>query len=78
MTSRLEEVERIIDEEYCTAEDIMEGCLLSTIGEGYEDYYGEDKEEQIEGMINNENVQKTGMNQMTIDAIKNMVKAKKK
>ena len=47
-------------------------------GEGYEDYYGEDKEEQIEGMINNENVQKTGMNQMTIDAIKNMVKAKKK
>ena len=24
MTSRLEEVERIIDEEYCTAEDIME------------------------------------------------------
>ena len=47
-------------------------------GEGYEDYYGEDKEEQIEGMINNENMQKTGMNQMTIDAIKNMVKAKKK
>ena len=47
-------------------------------GEGYEDYYGENKEEQIEGMINNENMQKTGMNQMTIDAIKNMVKTKKK
>ena len=47
-------------------------------GEGYEDYYGEDKEEQIEGMLNNENMQKTGMNQMTIDAIKNMVKIKKK
>ena len=47
-------------------------------GEGYEDYYGEDKEEQIEGMLNNENMQKTGMNQMTIDAIKNMVKNKKK
>ena len=46
-------------------------------GEGYEDYYGEDKEEQIEGMINNENVQKSGMNQMTLDAIKNMVKVKK-
>ena len=29
-------------------------------------------------MINNENMQKTGMNQMTIDAIKNMVKTKKK
>ena len=47
-------------------------------GEGYEDYYGENKEEQIEGMINNDNMQKTGMNQMTIDAIKNMVKTKKK
>ena len=47
-------------------------------GEGYEDYYGEDKEEQIEGMINNENVQKSGMNQMTLDAIKNMVKSKNK
>ena len=47
-------------------------------GEGYDDYYGEDKEEQIEGIINNENVQKTGMNQMTLEAIKNMVKAKKK
>ena len=47
-------------------------------GEGYEDYYGEDKEEQIEGMINNENAQKSGMNQMTIDAIKNMVKVKNK
>ena len=47
-------------------------------GEGYDDYYGEDKEEQIEGIINNENVQKTGMNQMTLAAIKNMVKAKKK
>ena len=46
-------------------------------GEGYEDYYGEDKEEQIEGMINNEKVQKSGMNQMTLDAIKNMVKVKK-
>ena len=46
-------------------------------GEGYEDYYEEDKEEQIEGMINNENVQKSGMNQMTLDAIKNMVKVKK-
>ena len=40
--------------------------------------YGEDKEEQIEGMINNENAQKSGMNQMTIDAIKNMVKVKNK
>ena len=47
-------------------------------GEGYEDYYGGNKEKQIEGIINNDNMQKTGMNQMTIDAIKNMVKTKKK
>ena len=47
-------------------------------GEGYESYYAEDKQEKIEGMFNSDNVQKTGMNQMTLDAIKNMVKNKKK
>ena len=47
-------------------------------GEGYDNYYAEEKQEQIEGMLNNDNVQPTGMNQMTLDAIKNMVNNNKK
>ena len=42
-------------------------------GEGYEKYYAQDKQNQIEGMINGENIPKIGMNQLTVDAIKNMV-----
>ena len=52
--------------------------LETFIENNLEHFLENDKEEQIEGIINNENVQKTGMNQMTLEAIKNMVKAKKK
>ena len=45
-------------------------------GEGYENYYAQDKQNQIEGMINGENIPKVGINQMTVDAIKNMVDTK--
>ena len=42
-------------------------------GEGYEKYYAQDKQNQIEGMISGENIPKVGMNQITVEAIKNMV-----
>ena len=45
-------------------------------GEGYEKYFAQDKQNQIEGMINGENIPKVGINQMTVDAIKNMVDKK--
>ena len=47
-------------------------------GEGYEKYYAQDKQNQIEGMINGENIPKVGINQLTVDAIKNMVDTKEK
>ena len=47
-------------------------------GEGYEKYYTQDKQNQIDGMINGENIPKIGINQLTIDAIKNMVETKEK
>ena len=42
-------------------------------GEGYDKYFTQDKQNQIEGMINGDNIPKVGMNQITVDAIKNMV-----
>ena len=46
-------------------------------GEGYEKYYAQDKQNQIDGIINGDNIPKVGMNQITVDAIKNMVDNKK-
>ena len=45
-------------------------------GEGYDSYYAQDKQNQIEGLINGDNIPKVGINQMTVDAIKNMVENK--
>ena len=42
-------------------------------GEGYDKYFTQEKQNQIEGMINGDNIPKVGMNQITVDAIKNMV-----
>ena len=42
-------------------------------GEGYDKYFANEKQNQIEGIINGDNIPKVGMNQITYDAIKNMV-----
>ena len=47
-------------------------------GEGYEKYFAQDKQNQIEGIINGDNIPKVGINQMTVDAIKNIVDNNKK
>ena len=45
-------------------------------GEGFEKYYAQDKHNQIEGILNNENIENVGINQLTVNAIKNMVDTK--
>ena len=45
-------------------------------GEGFEKYYAQDKQNQIEGILNNENIENVGINQLTVNAIKNMVDTK--
>ena len=45
-------------------------------GEGYEKYYAQDKQNQIEGILYNENIPNVGINQLTVNAIKNMVDSK--
>ncbi len=45
-------------------------------GEGFEKYYAQDKQNQIEGILNNENIENIGINQLTVNAIKNMVDTK--
>ena len=45
-------------------------------GEGFEKYYAQDKQNQIEGILNNENIENVGINQLTVNVIKNMVDTK--
>ena len=39
-------------------------------------YYSQDKQNQIEGILNNENIENIGINQLTVNEIKNMVDTK--
>ena len=44
--------------------------------ETYEKLYAQDKQKQIEGILNNDNIPQVGINQLTIKTIKNMVDTK--
>ena len=44
--------------------------------ETYDKLYAQDKQKQIEGILNNENIPQIGINQLTIKTIKNMVDTK--